>query len=204
MHELMQLGYVGGFDFALMASQLLGVSLRATRDTTKVMLGVSLRARYDTTLVYMYIIVIMCLVSYFRHEVNRSSTNLIQTLSASARCHEQRRELYGHLVEKYDCVSLPEGKAGRLLKIEPPNRFVFYCRLPIFLSLRILHAHFFQLLCLGFVASKQPDPAPLHLIRGFAKNFFSKNPRLLWKWVGGSRSHSDFFFFENCPKIALN
>ena len=37
---------VGGFDFALMASQLLAVSLRATRDdTTKVMLGVSLRAR---------------------------------------------------------------------------------------------------------------------------------------------------------------
>ena len=41
---------VGGFDFALMVSQLLGVSLRTTRDTTKVMLGVSLRARFDTTL----------------------------------------------------------------------------------------------------------------------------------------------------------
>ena len=34
-----------------MASQLLGVSLRASRDTTQVMLGVSLRARLDTTLV---------------------------------------------------------------------------------------------------------------------------------------------------------
>ena len=31
---------------------------------------------------------------------------------------------------------------------------------------------------------------------------FSKNPRLLWKWVGGSRSHSEFFF-ENHPKTAL-
>ena len=55
----MQLGCVGGFDFALMPSQLLGVSLRATRDTTKVMLGVSLRARYDTTLVIIIIIVLL-------------------------------------------------------------------------------------------------------------------------------------------------
>ena len=30
------------------------------------------------------------------------------------------------------------------------------------------------------------------VLRGFAKK---KNPRLLWKWVGGSRSHSEFFFF---------
>ena len=30
-------------------------------------------------------------------------------------------------------------------------------------------------------------------IRGFAKKKNSKNPRLLWKWVGGSRSHSEFF-----------
>ena len=44
-NAFMQLGCVGRFDFALMASQLLGVSLKATRDTTKVMLGVSLRAR---------------------------------------------------------------------------------------------------------------------------------------------------------------
>ena len=37
------------------------------------------------------------------------------------------------------------------------------------------------------------------------KEFFSKNPRLLWKWVGGSRSHSEFcFVLENHPKIALN
>ena len=34
--------------------------------------------------------------------------------------------------------------------------------------------------------------------------FFYKNPRLLWKWVGGSSSHSDFFLLENRPKIALN
>ena len=45
----MQLGCVGGLDFAPMASQLLGVSLRARRDTTQVMLGVSLRVRWDTT-----------------------------------------------------------------------------------------------------------------------------------------------------------
>ena len=32
----------------------------------------------------------------------------------------------------------------------------------------------------------------------------SKNLRLLWKWVGGSRSHSEFFWVENRPKIALN
>ena len=44
----MQLGCVGGFDFTPMASQcLLGMSLRASRDTTQVMLGVSLRARWD-------------------------------------------------------------------------------------------------------------------------------------------------------------
>ena len=36
---------------------------------------------------------------------------------------------------------------------------------------------------------------------GYAKNFFFLNPRLLW--AGGSRSHSQFFFFENRPKIAL-
>ena len=36
-------------------------------------------------------------------------------------------------------------------------------------------------------------------VRGFAI-FFSKNPRLLWKWVGGSRSHSGFFFFGKSPR----
>ena len=37
------------------------------------------------------------------------------------------------------------------------------------------------------------------------RNSSAKNPRLLWKWVGGSRSHSDFvLFFENHPKTALN
>ena len=29
-------------------------------------------------------------------------------------------------------------------------------------------------------------------VRGFANNCFPKNPRLLWKWVGGSRSHWNF------------
>ena len=38
----MQLGCGGGLDFAPMAPQLLGVSLRARRDTTQLMLGVSL------------------------------------------------------------------------------------------------------------------------------------------------------------------
>ena len=33
-----------------------------------------------------------------------------------------------------------------------------------------------------------------HGFKGFAKNFFLKNPSLLWKWVGGSRSHSEFFW----------
>ena len=32
----------------------------------------------------------------------------------------------------------------------------------------------------------------------------SKHPRLLGKWVGGSRSRSEFFCLENLPKIALN
>ncbi len=32
----------------------------------------------------------------------------------------------------------------------------------------------------------------------------SKNPRLLWKGVGGFRSHSELFFFENHPKIAIH
>ena len=41
-------------------------------------------------------------------------------------------------------------------------------------------------------------------IRGFAKLKKSKNPRLMWKWVGGSRSHSEFSSLENRPKIALN
>ena len=39
-------------------------------------------------------------------------------------------------------------------------------------------------------------------MRGSARETNSKNPRLLWKWVGGSKSHSDFF--ENRPKLALN
>ena len=42
------------------------------------------------------------------------------------------------------------------------------------------------------------------VFRGFAKNFLSKNPRLIWKWVGGFKSHSEFFCWENHLKIALN
>ena len=40
----------------------------------------------------------------------------------------------------------------------------------------------------------------------FVKKKNSKNPRLLWKWVGGSRSHSDFFggkSSQNSPKPVL-
>ena len=40
-----------------------------------------------------------------------------------------------------------------------------------------------------------------HLLSLQRKN--SQNPRLLWKWVSGSRSHSDVCV-ENRPKIALN
>ena len=41
--------------------------------------------------------------------------------------------------------------------------------------------------------------------KGLCKEFFPKNPRLLWKWLGGSRSQSDFFVFvENRPNFALN
>ena len=30
--------------------------------------------------------------------------------------------------------------------------------------------------------------------------FKEKNSRLLWKWVGGSRSHSEFFVWKIVPK----
>ena len=43
-----------------MTAQLLGVSLRASRDTTQVMLGISLRARCDTTLVFLISTCILC------------------------------------------------------------------------------------------------------------------------------------------------
>ena len=45
-----------------------------------------------------------------------------------------------------------------------------------------------------------------NLLRGFAKNFPPKNPRLLWKWVGGSTPGltRNLFSMENRPKIALN
>ena len=32
------------------------------------------------------------------------------------------------------------------------------------------------------------------VLRDCAKKKISQNPRLLWKWVGGSRSHSELFF----------
>ena len=37
-------------------------------------------------------------------------------------------------------------------------------------------------------------------LRGFAKKFFPKNPSLLWPLMGGSRSHSTFFFWKIIPK----
>ena len=42
----------------------------------------------------------------------------------------------------------------------------------------------------------------LNTARGFAKKENSKNQRLLWKWVGGSRCHSYFFgkSSQNSPK----
>ena len=43
--------------------------------------------------------------------------------------------------------------------------------------------------------------------KGLCKEKNSKNPRLLWKWVGGSRSHSEFFCVgkssQNSPKPVL-
>ena len=44
------------------------------------------------------------------------------------------------------------------------------------------------------------------VVRGFAKKKNQQNPRLdlLWKWVGGSRSDSEFFVLENRPEISLN
>ena len=42
--------------------------------------------------------------------------------------------------------------------------------------------------------------------KGLCKVFFSKNPSLLRKWVGGSRSHSEFFSgksSQNSPKPVL-
>ena len=42
--------------------------------------------------------------------------------------------------------------------------------------------------------------------RGLCKEKNSKTPRLIWKWVGGSRSHSEFFWgksYKNSPKPVL-
>ena len=61
--------------------------------------------------------------------------------------------------------------------------------------------------------SVSPSPSPIFcvvamychafsVLRGFAKG--KNNPRLLWKWVGESRTHSEFFLLENRPKIAQN
>ena len=57
-----------------------------------------------------------------RHEKNRSSTDLMHALAVGTKCGERRQQLYCHLEETYDCVCLPDGPAGRLLQIEPPNR----------------------------------------------------------------------------------
>ena len=50
----------------------------------------------------------------------------------------------------------------------------------------------------------------LVLSKGLCKSsFFLQKPRLLWKWVNGSRSHSEFFvwkiiiFLENIPKPVI-
>ena len=45
-------------------------------------------------------------------------------------------------------------------------------------------------------------------LRALQRIFPPKNPSLLWKWVGGSRSHSDFFLrfgksSQNCSKPVL-
>ena len=64
--------------------------------------------------------------------------------------------------------------------------------------LLILH-HFNRTAIKCTIRKKDSSPAAL---RGFAKKTISKNPRLLWKGMGGSRSHSNFL--ENLPKIALN
>ena len=41
----------------------------------------------------------------------------------------------------------------------------------------------------------------MDILRGFAKKKNSKNPRLLWKWVVGSRCHLEFFV---CGKLSQN
>ena len=46
----------------------------------------------------------------------------------------------------------------------------------------------FFFLCLSWVCLRQSS-----YLRGFA-NLFFLNPSLLWKWVGGSRPHLEFFF----------
>ena len=45
---------------------------------------------------------------------------------------------------------------------------------------------------MGCITSRNVNTV-MSLIKGFAKKKNSKNPRLIWKWVGGSRSDSDFF-----------
>ena len=53
--------------------------------------------------------------------------------------------------------------------------------------------------------SRQQQEEYARALRGFAKIPPPQNPRLLWKWVGGSKSHSDFFFksSQNSPKPVL-
>ena len=43
-----------------------------------------------------------------------------------------------------------------------------------------------------------------YTLRSFAKKKNYKNPRLLWKWVGGSRSHSEFCVWKIFQNIAIN
>ncbi|KAK2190168.1 hypothetical protein NP493_87g02062 [Ridgeia piscesae] len=56
-----------------------------------------------------------------QHEQSQSSTDLMHALAVGTKCGERRQQLYCHLEETYDCVCLPDGPAGRLLQIQPPN-----------------------------------------------------------------------------------
>ena len=68
---------------------------------------------------------------------------------------------------------------------------------------------FYRDSCARAVKKGQLGTEKLHC--GFVQTNFNRglqikkiqNPSLLWKWVGGFRSQSEFFL-ENHPKIALN
>lgn len=74
--------------------------------------------------IFLLLLNIIFIVWLLRHEEGLSCTDLVHALSTGTQCLEQRQLLYCHLVKKYSYVYLPEGKAGRLLQIQPPNRWV--------------------------------------------------------------------------------